>query len=311
MKLVMRALVILLFSTVPMFARSDASQEPRNVTYCEVSKDPVAYNHQVLRLTGFVTHGFEDFEISEPDCPTQGFSIWLMYGGKAESGTVYCCPGESGRDTRSKALTIDGVGVPLEDDQVFQQFRRLLQQERDTTVRGTFVGTFFSGNKVSRNELTYWSGYGHLGCCSLLVLQRIEAFEPHDRTDLDYTAESGWYEDEGCKWGSEKNLKSVLVNHWRDESRKAIADQKEAERSRPWAFTDPQRVAIESLKTLYPNEPPVLRKVTSTAARNVYRWRKGKRAVVVVVTRPYWLSHYSASQSVAWTTTMIKEAQCH
>lgn len=310
MKLGMRAALILLLSTVPMFANSDASKEPRNATYCEISRDPAAYNHQILRLTGFVTHGFEDFEISEPNCPTQGFSIWLMYGGKAESGTVYCCPGEGGRDSRSKVLTIDGVELPLEDDQVFQRFRNLLQQVRDTTVRGTFVGTFFSGNKESRNELTYWSGYGHMGCCSLLVLQRIESFEPHDRTDLDYTAESGWYESEGCKWGTEKDLRSVLVNYSKEEAQNAIADQKKAESDRGWAFTDPQRVAVESLKTFFPKESPVLRRVKSTPSRNVYQWRKGKTSIVVVVTRPYWLSHYASSHSVAWTATMIKEAQC-
>ena len=32
--------------------------------------------------------------------------------------------------------------------------------------------------------------------------------------------------------------------------------------------------------------------------------------MVVVVTRPYWLSFYAASDSVAWVSTMIKEAEC-
>jgi len=294
-----------------MFAKADALPQPPTVTYCEISKDPAAYNHKFIRLNGFVTHGFEEYGISEPDCPTQGFSVWLMYGGKAESDTVYCCPGEGGKSARPKVLSVEGIELPLVDDDVFKRYGELLRKEPDTTVRATLVGTFFSGNKESRDELTYWSGYGHLGCCSLFVIQSIEFFEPHSRTDLDYTAESGWYETEGCKARSVENLRSVLVNHWRDESQKAIAEQKEAELSRPWAFTDPQRVAIESLKPLFPSEAPVLRKVKSTAARNVYRWRKGKRSVVVVVTRPYWLSHYAASPSVAWIATMIKEAQCN
>lgn len=57
--------------------------KPNEVTYCELSRDPAAYNHTLVRLSAFVMHGFEDFQITEPGCPTQHFSVWLMYGGKA------------------------------------------------------------------------------------------------------------------------------------------------------------------------------------------------------------------------------------
>ena len=40
---------------------------PREVTYCDLAKDPAAYNQAEVRLTAFVTHGFEDFSISQPD----------------------------------------------------------------------------------------------------------------------------------------------------------------------------------------------------------------------------------------------------
>ena len=67
---------------------------------------------------------------------------------------------------------------------------------------------------------------------------------------------------------------------------------------------------MESLKPLYPGQVPVLRSVKKTSARQVFRWKNGKKQVVVVVSRPYWLSFFAASGPVAWVTTMVKEAEC-
>src|SRR5579864_7767447 len=147
MKYLPTVLLSLLIGTVPLFAQTESAPEPHAVTYCELSKDPAAHNHELVRLTAFVTHGFEDFQIVEPSCPTQDFHIWLMYGGKAESNTAYCCPGESGRNTRPDALTVEGIQIPLLNDHAFQQFTELLKKEPDTTVRATIVGRFFSGEK--------------------------------------------------------------------------------------------------------------------------------------------------------------------
>jgi hypothetical protein len=206
---------------------------------------------------------------------------------------------------------MEGVEVPLLDDLMFKQFAALLKKEHDTTVRATVVGRFFSGKRELIGESTHWRGFGHMGCCSLLVIQRVVSFEPHAQGDLDYAAEAGWYEDEGCKWGSETDLRHVSVDNWNGAARLAIAEQQKADGGQTWAFSDPQRVAIESLQSLYPSQTPVLVTVKKTPARYVFRWRNGKKSVVVVVTRPYWLSFYAASNSVAWISTMIKEAECN
>lgn len=186
-----------LVGALPLFTQStqtssDALAEPRKVTYCELARDPVTYNRELVRLTAFVTHGFEDFTLAQPDCanPPQHFSVWIMYGGKAETNTAYCCPGESGAETRSQPLMVEGVQIPLISDVVFQQFTDLLKTEPNTTVRVTLVGRFFSGEKQAFNNSTYWRGFGHLGCCSLFVIQRVEWFAPHTRSDLDYTSEA-------------------------------------------------------------------------------------------------------------------------
>jgi hypothetical protein len=80
--------------------------------------------------------------------------------------------------------------------------------------------------------------------------------------------------------------------------------------ARSWAAADPMRVAADSLKPFYGTQEPLLRRVKSDQARQVFRWRSGKTSVVVVVTKPYWVSHYAKSPATAWVATTIKEAQC-
>jgi hypothetical protein len=315
----LKLLFALSIGAFPVFAQSvepssDAAVEPRSVTYCDLAKDPATYNRELVRLTAFVTHGFEDFHIAEPNCPNppEHFCIWVMYGGKAESNTVYCCPGEASRETRPEALTVERIQVPLVSDVVFQQFTDLLKKEEDTTVRVTVLGRFFSGKKQTVNGPTFWGGYGHLGCCSLFVIQRVESFEPHTRSDVDYTAEAGWYEKEGCKSDGGRWLRHVSIPYSDGAAAQAIAEQELADSGvEAWAFSDPQRVAIESLKPFYGDRVPTLRNVKQAPARHVFQWMDGKKSVVVVVTRPYWLSFYSKSGSVAWVSTTIKETDCH
>ena len=153
----------------------------RDVTFCQVASDPAAYNGELVRLTAFVTHGFEDFSMSEPDCPKlpYKFWVWVEYGGTERSNTVYCCPGEAAGGTRSKPLTVNGIQIPLVKDAMFQQFTDLLKKETDTTVHATLIGKFLSGSK--QNDGASWGGFGHLGCCSLFVVERVEQFAPHTR----------------------------------------------------------------------------------------------------------------------------------
>jgi hypothetical protein len=100
--------------------------------------------------------------------------------------------------------------------------------------------------------------------------------------------------------------------HGKGTAEEAIGEQRMADSGeRAWALTDPQRVAVESLKLLHEDRIPVLDKVRETPVRQVFQWRDGKKSITVVVTRPYWLSLYSKSGSVAWVSTTIQEAECH
>ena len=204
---------------------------------------------------------------------------------------------------------VEGVKIPLESDAVFQQFTDLLKTERDTTVRVTVVGRFFSGKKLADNGSTYWSGFGHLGCCSLFVIQRVERFEPHTRSDLDYTSEAGWYEKEGCEASSSRYVRHISISDGTAEQ--ARGEQRLADSgAQAWAFDDPRRVAVESLKPYYKDQVPTLSEITKSPERQVFRWRNGKKSIAIVVIRPYWLSFYASGSAVAWVSTTIEEADC-
>jgi hypothetical protein len=289
------------------------TEEPLLVSLCDVSKNPLTYNHRLLRVTAFVTHGFEDFGLADPSCESGPLrsSIWVKYGGTARSDTIYCCPGEGADQTRREVLRIDDIEIPLVTDAQYQSFKKLLDSEPDTTVHATLVGRFFSGHKQSSDGKIVWGGFGHLGCCSLFVVQEVKAFDAHTRSDLDYTSEAGWYEEAKCDIGPMRWVRHISVTS-RQDAAIAINEQKLADAGdRSWAFSDPLRVAIDSLHGLYPGGSPEVSVVRQSPSRLVLLWDRPVEPVLVVVTRPYWLSKFARTSQVVWVSSMVKQFSCY
>lgn len=282
--------------------------EPEKVTLCRLKNDPAAYNHKLIEVTGFISHGFEDFTLFDPSCSSR-FDVWLEYGGTAASGTMYCC-GVTAERRRPKQLVVEGIPIPLIDDEQFREFDKLLQRRPDSVVRATIVGRFFSGEQVKYPAGTFWGGYGHMGCCSLLAIQQVISVDTQARGDLDYGASADQPDigKAGCGYkiltpiGPDKDLI--------DAQRTAEAGQ------RDWSFSDPRRVASDALaRFLNLDEKAVtgLRETRKPPGRVVYQWRpKAKGAsYMVVVSRPYWLSFYARDpQRVAWVVIAAYESSC-
>jgi len=309
---------LFLLGTVPLLAQlpadnvqsSDAS--PTKVTLCELSKNPGTYNHKLVELTSFVSFAFEDFSLFDPECEISSkngdVSIWLTYGGTARSGAVYCCPGEGAKEVRREDVSVEGIPIPLVANNKFTDFRNLLNKERDTTVKVTLIGRFFSGN--IRHKSPEMPAYGHFGCCSLFVIQEVESFEPHDRTDLNYSTSAGWYESEGCNFISMHYLSHA--SHYEDDFplMKIIALQRAAEDAEAWRFSDPERVAIDALASFYPGQKIELKLAKQSKVGYAFRWKHENKSTVAVVVRPYWLSFYAKTKPVVWVATTLKEAEC-
>jgi len=175
-----------LLISIPCFVADGSYEEPIKVNVCQLKDDPAAYNHKLVQVTGFISHGFEDFTLFDPTCPPWP-GIWLEYGGTAASGTMYCC-GVTVARNRPKQLVVENIPISLVDDKRFREFDKLIQRRPDSVVHATLVGRFFSGERTHDPVTVSLGGYGHMGCCSLLAIQQVISVDHQDRDDLDYGA---------------------------------------------------------------------------------------------------------------------------
>jgi hypothetical protein len=282
-------------------------EKPPRVSPCELQKDPAAYNHKLIEVTGFISRGFENFTIFDPECKSWP-AIWLEYGGTAASGTMYCC-GVTAERVRPKPLIIEQIPITLVDDERFRELDKLLQRRPDSVARATIVGRFFSGEEITYPAGTHWGGYGHMGCCTLLAIQQVVSVEPHSSAEFDYgfSPEQPNIGKTGCGY-------TILNDMLKFES--LLKAQRDAEMTQAeWLFTDPQRVATSGLATrLSVAEDSIkLNQTRATQGRFVYEWRPpGKKQVyMIVVSRPYWMSSYAKdAKRVAWVVLAAYESSC-
>lgn len=288
--------------------RQKQNEVAEKVTLCRLKSEPAAYNHKLVEVTGFISHGFEDFMLRDPQCPSWP-GVWLEYGGTAASGTMYCC-GVTANRTRPKPLVVEKITIPLIIDERFLEFDKLLQRRPDSIVHATILGRFFAGEPVKYPKGTYWGGYGHMGCCSLLAIQQVRSVDPQDRDDLDYRASADQPNigKAGCGYKFLTPLES---------SGSLIEAQREADSGeREWVFSDPQKVAAESLARLLKIDEKSITslRITRTAqGRFVYQWNPeaGGSSYMVVVSRPYLLSFYAKDpKRVAWAVIAAYESSC-
>jgi hypothetical protein len=291
------------------FTEIGMCQEPEKVTVCQVKTNPAEYNHQLIEVTGFVSHGFEDFTIFDPTCSSYP-NIWLEYGGTAASGTMYCC-GVTADRSRPQQIVVKGISVPLIQDDKFRNFDNLIQRPPDSLAHSVIRGRFFSGEREAGPKGVRWAGFGHFGCCSLLVIQQIVSVDPQERQDLDSRASADQPDipKVGC-W-----FRDLLPIESHSDSMTAQRNAESGELQ--WAFDDPERVASYTLAQLTrsPEKSIAGLKVKRTSqGRIVYEWSpRGRRnSYMIVVSRPYWLSFYSkdAHNKVAWVAIAGYESSC-
>ena len=283
-------------------------QEPLKVSACQLAHDRAKYNHELVEVTAFVSHGFEDSALFDPACPTR-FDIWVEYGGTVKSGTMYCC-GVTADRTRPKQLVVEDIPISLVEDVRFQDFDRLLHHTSDSIVHATIVGRFFSGRLATDPKRGLRSGYGHMGCCSLLAIQEILSVDPQDRADLDYraSADQPGIQKVGCGY---RYLLPI------DPAHDLIGVQQSADLGEhSWAFDDPQRVAIDTLsRVLSIDEKSIsgLKQKSEAQGRIVYEWRPEDKQTtyMIVISRPYWLSFFARDpMRVAWAAVAAYESDC-
>lgn len=287
-------------SMVLVLAALSFGETPQKISVCKLKNDPAAYYHKLVEIEGLISHGFEDFTFFDPNCPYSP-NIWLEYGGTIASGTIYCC-GPSAARSRSKELVVDGVPIPLVDDQKFRKFDKIIHDDADTVVHATLIGRFFPGERErdGNGKPGDWGGYGHFDCCSLLAIQHVSSVDPHDRVDLDYRASPDQPDLDKLGCGTYLNLKPIP-------SYRAVFDiQHRAEAGADsWVFDDPKRVALNFLAQTLQIDAGDISGFGEERSRGriVYQWHPADKpeTYIVVVSRPYWLSFYVADKrKIAW-----------
>jgi len=287
------------------FAARVWCEEPQKVTVCQIQKDPAAFNHKLIEVEGFVSSDFEDFTLFDPSCRSRP-AIWLEYGGKSDSGTMFCC-GTTPNGHHPQDLVVEGISIPLVENDAFKQFDKEVRApyrsgNYGSVVHATFVGHFFAGTKQPFRHLD-WGGYGHMGCCTLFAIQEILSVSPQDRSDLDYGASP----DEPRWWWR------LLTPMFPGNS--VVEDQRQADLGpRAWAFNDPKRVASEAIRALAKiggPEPLKLKATIRYPGRIDFEWHKKgtKSRYMVVVSRPYYLSFFAQDpKMVAWVVIVAYES---
>lgn len=270
-------------------------------TLCEVQQDPFVFDRRLVEITAFVRQSFENFTLFDPTCQNSRNGVWLEYGGKAESGTIYCC-GSSPSRRRRQDLKIDGVTTRLAEDANFRAFDKLISQPPGYEIRATLRGRFFAGKEFDTPSGKIVGGYGHFGLFTLFAIEQVIDFDRQIRKGLDY--------------GKYKSLD--LFEDYRDyrslESAEPVLDlQKSVESDGPaWRFDDPRRTAFDALARILKADPTRftdVRVLQDEPGRKAYFVKAGNdKEYVIIVNRPYYLSFFANDpQKTIWTTYVAYE----
>jgi hypothetical protein len=158
-----------------------SAQQPTEIDLCTLLSQPKKFERQGIVVRSKVSFGFEDFSLVSDHCdlPRSSRDVWLTYGGKEPSGNISTV---NDHVTRRKNLTIGGKEVLLVKDQSLELFKRRLAtlsrwsnepSDEGYAYRPAFsVTATLSGIFLAAPERGL-GGYGHLGCCHLLVIQKV------------------------------------------------------------------------------------------------------------------------------------------
>jgi hypothetical protein len=174
-----RLYLILLITVGCVPSTAFAQAAPVEVTRCELGKTPRAFDQKLIRVRGTLNVYFEDFTLSNRGCDSDQ-QIWLGFGGDVP-GVITSTVNDNVR-TSGVDITVEGVPYRVDKDDNFRKLYALIAAKSGDKpkfrVTATLVGRFFAGEPtVGGDGVTRFTGYGHLGCCALFVIQKVSDVE--------------------------------------------------------------------------------------------------------------------------------------
>jgi len=160
-----------------------AQENPMEVPGCDLARNPKASDGKLIRVRGTLNVHFEDFSLGIRNCDTEQ-GIWLAFGGDVP-GIVTSMANDNVRRP-GVDIKVNDVTYGIKKDENFSRLYALIAARHgdkpDYSVTATLTGMFFAGeeSRAAKGTVAFF-GYGHLGCCALLVITQVsdvESFPP-------------------------------------------------------------------------------------------------------------------------------------
>jgi len=301
------------------------STSPTTVSLCEVEKTPQLFDHQLLRIHAYLSRGFEDSTLHGSACPDEALvnyrlslaevSVWVEFADEAHYWKV-------------KGYK------KLVEDEPSRRFRSLLQQRGQVQMTSaTLIGTFYAGRPEKVNgRVTTLRGFGHMGCCALFIISRVESVDVNYSDLLNYSYGDwniglgedcvseqmlGLPENENVRsWQRAANDGS---DTWRYEPKEVAADQLAKLKSGAYGSKSGGRTELivpgSKDRHVQVDARPVetLLESESKPYRKRYEWIEPDHSTrfVIVVGRPYWLADLARSpERVIWVPIGASVLSC-
>ena len=305
------AAILILAASAVAQADAPAPAMPRplpfDVTPCELIAQPDKFNQAEVMAEGLLLYGANIFTLNSQDCGGEHGQIWLEFGGDVGDPTA------STRPQPGTNVKIDGGEIYLDKDKKLDSLRAMLDQMRatgtDKMLRVELTGKFFAGKstKLPDGSVRY-HGYGRAGCCSLLVIEKVETVgtEIEDAVDFAPDAPLTAKKSAGC------TTTSLPVPEREDEDKL----QRLGFREEYQYLHDPQEVAHRAVPPALPTEGGAAsgtwQKLQDHAAQKIYKWSGADgTSYTVQVSRPYWLLPTThTGDLVIWVPTAIGKTVC-
>jgi len=174
---------LLLFLVLPSFLfvprASYAQENPVEVPGCDLARNPKAFDGKLVRVRGTLNDHFEDFSLGVRNCDSEQ-GVWLAFGGDVP-GIVASTANDNVRKP-GVDLKVNDVPYAINKDENFHRLYALVAARHgdkpEYSVTATLTGRFFAGEErgTAKGSVEF-GGYGHLGCCALLVITDVSDVE--------------------------------------------------------------------------------------------------------------------------------------
>jgi hypothetical protein len=301
-----------------------------DTTVCQLRSSPAEFDRKQIRVNAYLSLGFEEAGMHDPTClensSTNGqrtnrdeHDFWVEFSDEAEHEGV--------KDF-----------LPLVEDAKLQQFHDVLIQRDGQMPRAVLIGTFYAAESPQGSkpeEISFLSGYGHMGCCHLFVVSQVESVETQYSADLDYSPSWSTSEPRWCYAHETFDIPTYAdIRSW----------QQAANNGADLRRLDPKKVAEEQLGALrfgrfkdtgwlaseagipedpegarYFLAPPDARPTETLVEADSQSFRKSyefiapdrKSRLIIVVARPYWLEELAGfAAKVIWTPVASAKVTC-